>query len=90
MPSDNSQVHPAGKDAVKRDYYGSTTVTKQKVRKNKIILTLIYTVCNLYTTRFGWSLMKMLHSDIKHHPIIAWLCLSNVILLLNPDSKVWF
>jgi len=34
MPSDNSQVHPAGKDAVKRDYYGSTTVTKQKVRKN--------------------------------------------------------
>ena len=53
MPSDNSQVHPAGKDAVKRDYYGSTTVTKQKVRKNKIILTLIYTVCNLYTTRFG-------------------------------------
>jgi len=53
MPSDNSQVHPAGKDAVKRDYYGSTTVTKQKVRTNKIILTLIYTVCNLYTTRFG-------------------------------------
>lgn len=33
ITSDNSQVHPVGKDSsVKRDYYGSTTVTKQKVR----------------------------------------------------------
>ncbi|XP_045197413.2 palmitoyltransferase ZDHHC9-like isoform X3 [Mercenaria mercenaria] len=35
ITSDNSQVHPVSKDSsVKRDYYGSTTVTKQKQTSN--------------------------------------------------------